>query len=137
MKELIILPWTTNGNFIDMDEEESDAYYNTRTEIVKYSYKGWFFDGKLEKKIGYDQGIIVNIEDYPEYIRQENITNIPDFKIKLDGIFAAHIIGIKYPCLGFFWLDNNGNQRGLVEMVRDNKGIKYACKQYLKKSANL
>jgi hypothetical protein len=122
MKELIILPWTTNGNFIDMDEEESDAYYNTRTEIVKYSYKGWFFDGKLEKKIGYDQGIIVNIEDYPEYIRQENITNI---------------IGIKYPCLGFFWLDNNGNQRGLVEMVRDNKGIKYACKQYLKKSANL
>jgi hypothetical protein len=137
MKELVILPWTANGNFINMDEDESNAYYNTRSEIVKYSYKGWFFDGKLEKKIGYDQGIIVNIEDYPEYIRPENYNMPFHSKIKLEGIFATKIIGIKYPCLGFFWLDNNGNQRGLVEMSRDAKGTKYACRQYLKKSANL
>jgi hypothetical protein len=132
-RTLKILPMRYDGTYFEMSKEESDKMYDSFNEDIRSSFSGWYLDGELEALVGYDQGLITNIEEFPEFI---DVSIKPFIKTKINGIFNVEVYGIDESCIGYFWTTIEG-QRGLVELVSDEEGVKYATSRYTRKSNNL
>lgn len=145
----------------DKDDENLDLLLNTPQDIQESC--GWYLHGELEDILDYDLGSIYNLEEFPENLIDTCIissigSNTDKMKhVKkshFDGIYPVKVLGIKEPCIGYFWIvdeedrifiDYNENsisyktwqQRGLVVLESDIEGKKYAEKCYQERRKNL
>lgn len=123
----------------------------------------WYLHGKLERKIGYDKGIVTNAftagysdetinECYWDECRINHI--IPDRnkliinKLKLNGIVPVEVEGISKLCTGFFWISKEKTvltpepykvwfQRGLVIFQDDIDEFNYCYNRWTEKTSAL
>lgn len=93
----------------------------------------WYIDGELEKLVGYDIGEILNFGELQ--LKKANPSD--PIAIYLDGIYEVEVIGIDSPCIGYFWIDNRDEQRGLVCLVSDIESRKRADEAMKKRSCVL
>jgi len=123
----------------------------------------WYLHGKLQKKIGYDKGIVTNAftAGYSEETIDEGYWYdceanqiIPDRnkliinKLKLNGIVPVEVEGVSKLCTGFFWITKERtisipephkvwNQRGLVIFQDDIDEFNYCYNCWAEKTIAL
>ena len=94
----------------------------------------WYLHGALESLVGYDKAIVTNLKEgnfgkpHSEF----------GYSMCIDDIVHVEIEGVPEPCIGYFWTTKTGEnswvQRGLVCLVSDVEGRKYAESKYNEKS---
>ena len=126
-KILKIIACQVGGSFYNIPE--SEKYYCQLNENVKNSGGWWYLHGQLQEEIGYDKGLILNIE--PEEM------NSTQTDIALEGIYQVEVEGIEKPCIGYFWIDSLKLGRGLVCYKNDLESVEYARNKYQQKSDRL
>lgn len=124
----------------------------------------WYLHGELANKLGYDGGIIYNMDEFPEYQREVNSwTEISGGRatlgstwhkeIYLNGIVECEIKSLPgQKAIGYFWVIDEREvvgrnkkgydvkfmvwrQRGLVVLASDEMSIEYAKQKYNRKEA--
>lgn len=91
--------------------------YQDLDDSVQRSGDWWYFHGELQNHIGYDKGLILETPGGD-----------------LEGEYFVTVIGLDKPCLGYFWIDSENRQRGLVCYEDDGDGLEYAKEVYKKRS---
>lgn len=104
----------------------------------------WYLHGKLERKVRYDKGQIISKNNllFKEILYKDDNTHRKIYYLE-DGIYDVKVIGIKHPCVGYFWttfkkFDNIEGivpqMHGLVCYKNDLEAVKYAEKKYNERS---
>lgn len=117
----------------------------------------WYLHGKVEDKVGYDKGVIVNCNKLgisKDTVRWLEISgnecieykDIPRKEMCFNGIIRCNVVGVNKDCLGFFYTNgmrkisydkgefDHWNQKGYVVAKSDTFGIVQALSMYLLKS---
>ena len=159
MNKLKITAETVDGNLYK-------SQYNSFSAIdpkERDNCSWWYLHGKLQKKIGYDKGIVTNaftagyseetIDEGYWYDCESNHI-IPDKnkliinKLKLNGIVPVEVEGISKLCTGFFWISKERTisipephkiwtLRGLVIFQDDIDEFNYCYNCWAKKTCVL
>lgn len=120
----------------------------------------WFLHGELSARCGYDKGVMINLSEFPHYLKKSlqfslmrgDKTKVTCFKDKymshINGIIPVDVLGVDEDCIGYFWttreitahaFTENGdqldfpywNQRGLCCLKSDIESCKDAYQKYL------
>lgn len=121
----------------------------------------WYFDGRLERLLGFDKGVIINMSEFPQYqgdtlfsteivgneARVDRFIHIKE--IKFTGIAEVEVLGVSEKCIGYFWVTNeitiyavdrdknktsfqNWRQRGIICLESDMEAREKAMKSFNK-----
>lgn len=129
--------WYRPENPGDYMDDTTRKYYSEHQYIVS---SWWYLHGDLESIVGYDKGVFCNLEEFPLLIKNcyfNGNKEYFDVVCLKDGIYDVEVIGIKEPCIGYFWISNHYDIpecRGLVCLKSDKEGCEYAFKKYNEKS---
>lgn len=132
--------WYCPDNPESYMDDTTRKYYSEHQYIVS---NWWYLHGELESIVGYDKGVFCNLEEFPLFIKNCYFNGNKEYfdVVCLEtGIYDVEIIGIKEPCVGYFWISYHGDIpecRGLVCLKSDTKGCEYARRKYKERSACL
>lgn len=103
--------------------------YENAIEATDSSKDGWYLHGKLEDITGYDVAYALNLKDFGHYER----TNSGLLSLDFCGITKVQVVNVEEPCIGYFWKDDRGLQRGLITLFSDKEYRIDARKKYKEK----
>lgn len=124
------------GDIYELMDDLTEKCYSD-TDYITSDW--WYLHGELEKEVGYDTGIFLNLESFETIIEKcyfngnKEYFNVVYLK---DGIYDVEVLNIDKPCIGYFWIadDNVPKLRGLVAFKDDKEAIDYITKKYNEKS---
>ena len=98
----------------------------------------WYLHGELDSMLGFDKGVVVNCDEL-NILKPFNYEGRMTYnKMHIEGEYECKVEGVNEPCIGFFYVDERGDnlwtQRGLVCLKSDEKGCKYAKEKMIEKS---
>lgn len=129
-KTIKIIPFT-HPSFDDVRVSNLENGYD--------SSRGFWLHGIIEDDVKTDYSRIVNISEIPNKLDSDGI-----IRNYLNGIFDVEVLGVDYPCVGYFWLTENDDcesicriQRGLIVAEHDVESHYYAKQCYDRKATDL
>ena len=126
----------------------------------------WYLHGQLASKFDYDKGVMLNLSEFPQYVKKSvefsilkgGTTDVDEFKDRymahINAVVPVEVIGESEECVGYFWTvreyiahayDKNGNvksfpiweQRGLVCLKSDKWSCDDAYEKYIQRAEML